>query len=180
MGRVARYLYAVSGHAPLRKLAHAAPHDQTDANDDHGKREKLTHRSPGTEEIANLHVRKPDEFDEDAKDSVEHEEGAEEKPARTRGVRLARQGKEHEEDDEALEERLVELRGMVHDARSREIDTNGKSVGRRRARHYEVRTATEEKSKGYTTGDEIGQGEEGDVIDLRVDETAMTMPTRPP
>ena len=61
---------------------------------------------------------------------------------------------------------------MVHDARSREIDTNGQvRRGAIELAIHEVRTATEEKPKGYTTGDEIGQGEEGDVIDLRVDET---------
>lgn len=167
--RVAMYLRLVGGHAPLRELSHAAPRDQADADDDHGKREQLPHRPPRAEEVADLYVGKAHELDEDAEDAVEREEGAQEEPTRTRGVRLARQGEEHEEDDETLKERLVELRGMVHDARPREIDTDGQGRGCAvQFAIHEVRAAPEEKAKGNAARDEVGQGEKRNVVDERV------------
>ncbi len=51
---------------------------------------------PRAEEVADLHVGKAHELDEDAEDAVEREEGARKNPRGRGGSTCVRQGEEHE------------------------------------------------------------------------------------
>ena len=164
----------------MRVFAHETPCKQADSHDEHRERKELSHRAPGSEEVAKLHIGQPHEFDENAEDAVEHEEGPEEEAARTWRIRLARQREKHEEDDKALKQRLVELGRMVHDPRSGEVNADGQiRRGTIELAVHEVRAAAEEESHGNGTRDEIGKREEGHVVYARVDETGDDNANKP-
>lgn len=153
-------------------FAYETPCKQADTHDEHRERKELSHRAPGSEEVAELHIGQPHEFDKDAEDAVEHEEGPEEEAAWTWRIRLARQRAKHEEDDKALKQRLVKLGRVVHDPRSGEVNADGQI--RRSTIElavHEVRAAAEEEPHGNGTRDEIGKREKGHAVYARVDET---------
>src|SRR5690349_6418919 len=85
------------------------PH-QPCAQDDHWQRQPLAHvQARRLSEADELRVRLTNEFDQEAEDSIEEDEGPNELARLVPGLRPPEHPREDREEDDAFEDRLVEL-----------------------------------------------------------------------